>query len=94
MVVLHIEHTVSDYDAWKGMFDADPADRKGSGVSHYRVARGADDPHLVAIDLAFADVTAAEAMLDKLRPVWAGPAGAALSNVSARIMTVVEDADL
>jgi hypothetical protein len=48
----------------------------------------------VAIDLVFDDLAAAEAMLDKLRPVWAGPAGAALSKVNARIMTVVEDADL
>jgi hypothetical protein len=32
------------------MFDADPADRQGSGVTGYRMSRAADDPNHVLID--------------------------------------------
>ena len=32
MTILRIQHSVLSYEGWKQMFDADPADRKGSGV--------------------------------------------------------------
>ena len=73
MVVLHIEHDTEDYDRWRSMFDADPADRAGSGVRRFRVTRGVVDTGLVTIELDFDDLAAAEGMLAKLRPVWQGP---------------------
>lgn len=50
MPVLRVEHSVSDYDAWKKLFDDDPVDRKGSGVQRYRVGRSVRDPAFVTID--------------------------------------------
>jgi hypothetical protein len=93
MVVLHIEHTAPDYDTWKNMFDKDPADRKGSGVRHYRVSRGVEDPSLVSIDMELDDQATAEALLARLRPIWQG-AGSAISNLTVRIVTVEEEVSL
>lgn len=93
-MVLHIEHSAVDYDAWKVLFDKDPADRKGSGVRHYRISRGVEDPSLVTIDLAFDDLAAAETMLARLKPIWAGSASDVISNVSGRLVTIEEEATL
>jgi hypothetical protein len=93
-VVVRIEHSVADYDAWKAQFDRDPADRRGSGVRHYRVARSVDDPDLVLIDLDFDDVAAAEAMVVTLQGVWAGPGRDVMRNPHARIVTIAEDVTL
>jgi hypothetical protein len=70
MLVLRIQHPVDDFDAWKRAFDADPLDRKGSGVRSYRVMRGVDDPRLVTVDLAFDDRDAAESMRAALLGLW------------------------
>ena len=70
MIVVRIEHPVADYEAWKGAFDADPADRRGSGVRRYRIFRATDDPNSVMIDLEFDTEAEAEAMLASLRAVW------------------------
>jgi len=94
MVVLHIEHNAVDYDRWKGMFDQDPADRRGSGVRRYRVTRGVEDPSLVRIDLDLDDLAAAQALLASLRPVWEGRASDAISNVAVHIATLEEDVAL
>jgi hypothetical protein len=40
MVILRIEHRVSNYGGWKQAFDSDPVDRKGSGVRRYQILRG------------------------------------------------------
>ena len=93
MTVLHIEHGTPDFDAWKGMFDADPADRKGSGVTAYRILRSADGGR-VAIDLHFSSERDAEQMLEKLRGVWSGAGAAVIDDPEARIFSVVEEASL
>lgn len=90
MAILHIEHGVSDFDGWKQMFDSDPADRKGSGVTAYRVLRSTDGDR-VAIDLHFSSDGDAEMMLEKLRGLWSGPAAGVVENPQAHVFSVVEE---
>ena len=90
MHILQIEHPVSDYDGWKKAFDSDPAGREASGVRGYRIARPLEDPHYVRIDLELDTAEEAEALLAKLRPVWARFEGTVMSNPQTRIIEVVE----
>ncbi len=90
MIVVRIEHPVADYEAWKGAFDADPADRRGSGVRRYRIFRATDDPNSVMVDLEFDSESEAEAMLASLRGVWDRVQGTVISDPRARIVDVVE----
>lgn len=92
MALLRIQHTVTDYDAWKRIFDADPADRKGNGVRWYRVHRGTDEPQLVMVDLDFDTAEEATAMLARLRGVWDGPGRDVMSGVQASVFDTVESA--
>ena len=55
MPIVQIDHRVRDYDAWKRAFDDDPVGREQGGVRRYRIARLADDPNHVVIDLEFDD---------------------------------------
>jgi hypothetical protein len=93
MIVVRIEHPVADYEAWKGAFDADPADRRGSGVRRYRIFRGKDDPNAVMVDLEFDTESEAEAMLASLRAVWDRVQGTLISDPRGRIVDVVETAE-
>ncbi len=70
MVTLRIEHPVPDFDAWRRAFDADPLDRRGSGVRRYRILRSLDDPSHVLVDLDFDSREEAEAMRGALRELW------------------------
>ena len=88
MHVLRIAHDVPDYDAWKQMFDNDPLGRAAGGVSAHRVARAADDPNHVLIDLDFADADAAEAFAERLRELWTRVD--VMRNSTARVVEVVE----
>jgi hypothetical protein len=90
MTVLRIEHAVSDFDMWKQAFDSDPVGRERSGVRRYRVLRPVDDPAFVMIDLEFDSASEAEALLDAMRRVWAGPARALVSGAEAQIAETVE----
>lgn len=92
--ILRIDHQVTDYDAWKKVFDEDPADRKGSGVRRYRISREVGDPNRVLIDLEFDEVAAAESMLEKLQTLWAGPASSMLITPSATVVEPVESQEL
>jgi len=81
MYVLHIEHSVPDYDAWRRMgFDSDPLGRQQMGVKRYRVGRRADDPNHVMIDLEFATRDAADKMAAALRQMWVGAQARGLIN--------------
>jgi hypothetical protein len=73
MTTLHIENTVRDYDAWKANFDKYDRARRDRGVTAYRVARGAEDPHRVMIDLEFDSVTRAEEFREFLAGVMRTP---------------------
>lgn len=92
MTTLHIEQDVVDFDAWKKMFDSDPAERQKSGVRGYKLARQVDDPLHVIIDLDFDTKDTAQAFLGKLRKVWEQPqAKASLSGTpQARVLDAVE----
>ena len=70
MTILHIEHAVADFDAWKRAFENDPLQREKSGVQRYRISRPLDDPKYVTIDLEFNGVAPAQAMLSRLRELW------------------------
>jgi hypothetical protein len=90
MPVLHIQHSVPNFDAWKRAFESDPMDRKGSGVRRYHVHRSVQDPNFVMIDLEFDTVADAERLLDRLRKLWAGPGGAVMRNPDAWIVETVD----
>jgi hypothetical protein len=76
---------------WQQAFDSDPADRKGSGVTHYRISRDIDDPNFVTIDLDFSTTAGAQKLLEFMEQVWAGPGKAFMVNPRARIVETVED---
>ena len=90
MPTIRIQHTVPDFDRWKHAFDSDPMDRKGSGVTRYHVYRSVSDPNLVMIDLELRTVAQAEALLERLKQLWAGPGGAVMRNPEAWIVESVE----
>ena len=64
IIILNLE--VDDYDAWKPMFDADPAGRRESGATSHRIARAVDDPNDVFIRVEFPSVDQAKAFRQKL----------------------------
>jgi hypothetical protein len=64
-----------DYDAWKQMFDSDPAGREQSGKRH-RVFRGVDNPNEVFVSVEFASVEDAKSFRERLL------ASGALDNVT------------
>lgn len=66
MHILQIHPRVEDFDGWKADFDRDPIGRAGNGVAAHRIARSADDPARVTVELDFADRAAAEAFRDRL----------------------------
>ena len=94
MFTLHIEHTVTNYDEWKRMFDSDPLDRKGSGVTSFRVMRPVADSGSVMIDLEFDSRDAAERMSTALEALWKGPAASITINPRATLTETVETASL
>jgi hypothetical protein len=71
MVTLRVQHPVPSFEGWKKAFDGDPADRKGSGVTHFRVQRPVDDANYVFIDLDFATKDEAQGLLEKMKVIWA-----------------------
>jgi hypothetical protein len=64
-----------DYDAWKQMFDSDPAGRKQAAKRH-RVFRGVDNPNEVFVSVEFASVEDAKSFRERLL------ASGALDNVT------------
>jgi hypothetical protein len=91
MPILQIDHRVRDFDGWKQAFDSDPVGRQQGGVRRYRVARFADDPNHVVVDLEFDSAGAAEAFGAKLRELW-GRVGTelGLEGPQARVLETVE----
>ena len=94
MTIIHIEHTVRDYDAWKVSFDSDPVDRKGSGVRRYTIARATDNPDSVRIDLELETTEQAEAMLASLRELWQRLGDVFVDAPTGRIFDVAEEKDV
>ena len=89
MFVLHMEHPVPDYDAWKTRgFDSDPLGRKQMGVTGYRIGRKSDDPNHVMIELEFETADAATKMAGALQQMWVGAQARGL--IGAPVLTSFE----
>ena len=89
-ILLRMQHPVPSFEGWKRAFDADPVDRKGSGVRRYEIHRSVHDPSFVMIDLWFDTVADAEQMLQKLRQLWAGAGKGVMKAPEAWIVENVE----
>ena len=77
MTILHIEHAVTDYDAWRAVYDAFADARRHGGVTADHVARPVGDPRYVVITLELDSVERARAFVTFLETqVWSSPATA------------------
>lgn len=77
MHTLHIEHAVTDFDAWSTAFGRFAELRQQSGVRQQRVQRPVDDSAYVIIDLDFDTTSQAEGFLRFLQTkVWSSPGNA------------------
>ena len=90
MIILRIEHRIQNFEGWKKAFDADPIDRKKSGVKCYRVCRPADDPNLVIIDLEFDNENNLQLALATLKKLWTKVEGTIMFDPKTRILSIVE----
>jgi hypothetical protein len=78
---------VGDYDAWKQMFDSDPAGRKQSGKGH-RILRSVANPSEVFVAVEFSSAEEAQSFQERLL------GSGALDNVTVKTEpTVVEEAE-
>lgn len=64
IMLIHFE--VDDYDAWKPMFDEDPAGRAEAGATSYMISRAVDNPNEAFIRVEFPSVEQAKAFREKL----------------------------
>lgn len=90
MILLHIEHSTPDFDAWKTAFDSDPIGRQKSGVRSYKVLRPIDNQDYAVIDLEFDTLNQAEALLAAMRQVWKKVGGTIMQDPQWRISEVIE----
>lgn len=87
MPTLHIEHPITDFDAWSSAFGRFAEARRRAGVLAQRIQRPADDPRYVVIDLDFETRREAEAFLQFLKAqVWGVPENAPALAGSPRTM--------
>ena len=70
MTILLVEYRVEDVEGWQAVFDADPMDRAGHGVTRHCIDRDADDPNHHMLGMEFATREEAEAFRAALTPVW------------------------
>ena len=94
MTILRIEHPVPSYEGWKKAFDADPINRKRSGVIRYRIYRLIDNPKYVVVELEFNNLQDAETTLASLRKLWEKVEGSVMTGPQARILDMVESVEL
>ena len=74
MFTLQISYPVRDYDAFKEVFDIDPAGRAASGARSVRLLRDIHDQNSVVVHLEYESKDAAGAFLERLRSqVWEKP---------------------
>lgn len=69
MAILLVEYRIQDFGGWKEVFDRDPMDRGGNGVTRHWIYRDADDPEHVILSLELRTAQAARTFLDALEPV-------------------------
>ncbi|MBX3061703.1 MAG: hypothetical protein KF726_01945 [Anaerolineae bacterium] len=90
MILLHIEHPVPNFEAWKAAFDSDPVGRQKSGVRRYQITRPTDNPNYAIIDLEFGTLAEAEALLAAMQQVWSRVGGTVMQNPQWRLAEVIE----
>jgi hypothetical protein len=92
MLILRLEHAISDFDVWKAAFDRDPVHRERSGVRSHRVYRPIDDRKYIAVDLEFDTSAEAERFRVALDQLWqsAQAAPALMGTPEVRIVEPVE----
>jgi ribosomal protein L35AE/L33A len=90
MLILQIEHEVLNFYAWKKAFEADPVNRKKSGVLGYKVFQRADNPNYVLVHLEFDNLKDAEDTLTALRKLWEKIDGKIMISPQTRILNLVE----
>lgn len=90
MIILHIEHTVNNFDTWKASFDNYEEFRQKSAVRCYRVSRPIDNPNFVMIDLEFDSLNEAETLLAGVQQVWGRVNGTLIDNPQWRFSEVVQ----
>jgi hypothetical protein len=89
-IILHLEHSVPDFDGWKKVFDSDPIGREKSGVRRYQILRPVEDPKYVMVDLEFDDASKAEAFRRALSNLWRQVHGKIMGNLQLLIVEAVE----
>jgi hypothetical protein len=94
MVVLHIEHTVVNFDNWKASFDSYAELRQKSGVHRYQVSRAINNPNFAMIDLEFDSLSEAEALLAAVQQVWQRVGGTLIQDPQWRFSEVIETKEL
>jgi heme-degrading monooxygenase HmoA len=60
-MILLVQHTVKDYDAWKSVFDEHESTRAKHGGSGHTIYRDADDPNSLTSLIRFETREGAEA---------------------------------
>jgi hypothetical protein len=90
MTILHIEHAVADFAAWKQTFDGFAPKRAEGGVTSYRVMRPVGNEHYAFIELEFADAAAAQTFLSMLQQLWQRVDGTLITSPRGQILEVVE----
>lgn len=71
MTTLHIEHRITDLNAWLVAFDRFAEARAQAGVQSQRVQHPVDDPNYIVIDLDFTTTEEADRFLGFLKKnVW------------------------
>jgi hypothetical protein len=90
MIVLHIEHTVVNFDNWKASFDNFAELRQKSGVRRYQISRPVDNPNFAIIDLEFGSLSEAEGLLSTVQEVWQRVGGTLIKDPQWRISNAVE----
>jgi hypothetical protein len=66
MFTLQVSYPVRDYEAFKKVFDSDPAGRAASGARSVRLFRDTEDRNAVAVHLDFETQDAAAVFLQRL----------------------------
>lgn len=94
MIILRIEHRISNFEEWRKAFDSDPLNRKKSGVKRYRIFRPTDDSNFVIIDLEFDNPDEANAMRTSLQNMWKNIEGKMIFSPKIILLDIVESEGL
>jgi hypothetical protein len=74
MVILHIEHPITDLDTWRQAFTRFAPAREQAGVLETHVYQPVDDDHYIVVNLRFESASAAENFKAFLiQNVWSSP---------------------